>query len=221
MSRAEDDLQRKRIRETRSQPEADLPTILDGLHFSLCEAYEGYEKGCLSKNIEEQRLGICKVLESFSQAAKFFGFSETLCEPLIRVERAFTCINSGSADELMKFELKPGRPKLDFKDAFINGIMAAISELFWLDAQNKSIRPNLDSVMQQAAREISKSPRLKKITGQELGKLRERVRGYKEPKDMQKVERQAYDRIVSRNFNQPNLLEIAKNLIFKAAIPHI
>jgi hypothetical protein len=75
--------------------------------------------------------------------------------------------------------------------------------------------------MRQAAIEISKSPRLKKINGKDLGKLRERIRGYKEPVDMQKVERITYDEIISKNSNKPGLLEIAKNLIFKAAIPHI
>jgi hypothetical protein len=221
MGRAEDDLQRKIFREARLQPERDLSAIIDWLHSSLCEAYEEYDKDCLSKNIEGQRLGICKVLESFSQAAKYLGFSETLCEPLIRVERALTCINTGITDELMKLEPKPGRPKLDYKDALLNGIIAAIAELFWLDAKNKSSRPNLNVVMRQAAIEISKSPRLKKINGKDLGKLRERIRGYKEPVDMQKVERITYDEIISKNSNKPGLLEIAKNLIFKAAIPHI
>jgi len=221
MSSADDDLQKKRVREARLQPEADLSAILDGLHSSLCEAYEEYEEGCELENIEKKRLGIRKALVSFTQAAKFFGFSQILLDPINRLDRALVYIHNGYPDSLLEPGQRQGRPIEDFGEGTRKGMLAAIAELFWLDARRCLEKPALDQIMHKASKEISKSNYLKKINGKELKKLRERVRGYKNPINIQKIEQDTYRKIVEMYSNEQNLLEAARDLIFRTNLPRI
>lgn len=221
MSRAEDDLQKKRVREARSQPEADLSAILDGLHSSLCEAWEEYEKGCELENIEKKRLGIRKALMSFTQAAKFFGYSQILCDPINRLDRALVFIHNGYPDSLLEPEQRLGRPIEETEEGTRKGIAVAIAELFWLDAKRGPGRPVLDQIMNKAAKEISKNNYFKKMRGCDLKKLRERVRGYKNPTKIQKIEQDTYKMIVEMYSNEKDLLEAARGLIFKTNLPRI
>jgi len=221
MGPPDDDLRRKSARQVRTLPTADTSEILNDLHLSLCNAFDEYDTGVKQEDFSKQRAAAYKALEAFSQATTFFGFSTVLCDPIRRVERALVCIDNGYTDRLFKPVRKSGRPIGDIGEAYKKGIVAGIAELFWLAAQQGSDTPNLDLVMAKAAKEISTSPYLKKISGRSLRKLRERIMGYNSPSNNQKVEQDTYKKIVEIGSNQRKFLEFARTLISGANIPLI